>query len=406
MHARNALQLALLAGASAGVPSALAQTAETGVVPDAGINTTDGNNLGTAPLAAGARTSQVIINQSMLGQIPVGSVITSIAFRLDASVAAAWPPAATTFSDYEIRLAKAARIASNMSSTFSDNVVADTEVKVRDGLFGPLAGVFTAGAAAPNAESFGPAITFSTPFYYTGDGLVITIRHSGQVGGVAGIVDGHAVSGIAHTFANGQSALAGIITDAAPVIRIGFVRDTARLSAGVNKLYVGEEFATADGGTGTFSTPFDRDPRTIATIVGPGELDSFGPGTSLTGISLRNDESDTVPENSAWPTAAKNFGNWYLQLSRSVNPVGGLFTDVASNVGPDAVEVYDSFLQIPALSMLPDADGGILGTPAPFSFVVPFQRTYEYRSEHRRTRGRPRLPNLRRRVQRRALPVR
>ena len=96
MPSRNALQLALLAGACAAIPSiANAQTAETGVAPDAGINTADGNNSGTTPLASSARTSQIIINRSVLDQIPVGSVITSIAFRLDASVAAAWPPAAS-----------------------------------------------------------------------------------------------------------------------------------------------------------------------------------------------------------------------------------------------------------------------------------------------------------------------
>jgi hypothetical protein len=380
MPSRNALQLALLAGACAAIPSiANAQTAETGVAPDAGINTADGNNSGTTPLASSARTSQIIINRSVLDQIPVGSVITSIAFRLDASVAAAWPPAATAFSDYEIRLAKAAQLASNMSATFSDNVVADTEVKVRAGLFGPLAGVFTANAVAPSAEAFGPAITFSTPFYYTGGGLVITIRHSGQAGGVSGTIDGHTVSGIAHAFANGQGALAGLVTDAAPVIRIGFVRDTARAARGVNMMYIGEEFATADGETGTLTTPFDRDPRTIATIVPPGELDSFGPGTALTGISLRNDESTTIPANSPWPTVAKNFGTWYLQLSRSQSPVGGLFSDIASNVGADAVDVYNSFLQIPALAMLPDVNEIILDTPSPFSFVVPFQKPYEYR---------------------------
>jgi hypothetical protein len=380
MPSRNALQLALLAGACAAIPSiANAQTAETGVAPDAGINTTDGNNSGTTPLASSARTSQIIINRSVLDQIPVGSVITSIAFRLDASVAAAWPPAATAFSDYEIRLAKAAQLASNMSATFSDNVVADTEVKVRDGLFGPLAGVFTANAVAPSAEAFGPAITFSTPFYYTGGGLVITIRHSGQAGGVSGTIDGHTVSGIAHAFANGQGALAGLVTDAAPVIRIGFVRDTARAARGVNKMYVGEEFATADAHSSTVNTPLDENPRTFGTIIAPGELDTFGPGTTLTGFSLRNDGSITTPANNAWPTADKIFDNWFLQLSSSQHPVGGMMSDIASNVGPDAVDVYDRPLVVPALAMLPDVDGGILGTPAPFSFVVPFERSFEYR---------------------------
>ncbi|MBS0191696.1 MAG: hypothetical protein U0573_11585 [Phycisphaerales bacterium] len=359
---------------------AAAQTAETGVAPDAGINTADGGSSSNSPFNTGAGTSQLILDRSILDQIPVGCVITSIAFRLDASVAAAWPAAAASFADYEIRLGKAANFASGLSTTFANNVVAGTDVKVRDGLFAPLAGVFPASAAAPNAEAFGPALTFTTPFYYTGGGLVITLRHSGQVGGTSAVLDAHTVPGVGFVFANGQLALNGIGINSTPVVRIGFVRDTAARALNANKLFVGEEFATADGDTGTYSTPFDKSPRTIGTIIPPGELDSFGPGTTLTGFSLRNDESTTVPEDSAWPTVAKNFGNWYLQLSTSQHPVGGLMTDVASNVGADAVDVYNGPLQIPAFAMLPDVDGGIIGTPpAPFSYVVSFQNPYEYR---------------------------
>ncbi|MBS0188133.1 MAG: hypothetical protein JSS51_08685 [Planctomycetes bacterium] len=381
MLSRNALQLALLAGACAAIPSArvLAQTAETGVAPDAGINTADGGSSSNSPFNTGAGTCQIILDRSVLDQIPVGCVITSIAFRLDASAGAAWPGAATSFSDYEIRLGKAANFASGLSATFANNVVPGTDVKVRDGLLAPLPGAFSASAAAPNAESFGPAITFTTPFYYTGGGLAITLRHSGQVGGTSPVLDAHAAPGVGFVFANGQLALNGIGINSAPVVRIGFVRDTAHASDGVNKMFIGEELATADGETGTYTTVFDKNPRTIATIFAPGELDSFGPGTSLTGMSLRNDESATVPENSPWPTVAKNFGSWYLQLSHSTVPVGGMLSDIASNVGADAVDVYDGPLQIPALALLPDVNGGILGTPAPFSFVVPFQHPYEYR---------------------------
>ena len=94
MLSRNALQLALLAGSCAAMPSltALAQTAETGVAPDAGINTADGGSSSNSPFNTGAGTCQIILDRSVLDQIPVGCVITSIAFRLDASVAAAWRP--------------------------------------------------------------------------------------------------------------------------------------------------------------------------------------------------------------------------------------------------------------------------------------------------------------------------
>ena len=379
MHARNALQLALLAGACAAIPSALAQTAETGVVPDAGINSLDGNNSTNNPLASGPRTVQIVLDQSVLDQIPVGSVITSISFRLQASVVAAWPAAATTFTDFEVRLGKAANIASATSATFADNVVPGSDVLVRDGQLAPLAGVFSAGATPPDAEAFGPTISFTKGFYYTGGGLVITIRHSGQIAGVSAILDAHSVPGVGYVFANGQLAGSGTAIVDSPVMRLGFVRDTNRAAHSVNKLYVGEEFATADGTSFSNIHPFTGNDRTIATTIGAGEMDAFGPGTSLTGLSLRNDITNLVPSNSPWPSANKLFANWYLQLSRSLTPVGGMLSNIESNVDTDAVEVYDAPLLITANAMLPNPDGWSAGKPSPYSFVVPFRKPYEYR---------------------------
>lgn len=379
MQPRNALQLALLAGACAAIPSALAQTAETGVVPDAGVNTLDGNNSTAAPLDSDPRTVQIMLDPSVLGQIPVGSVLTSISFRLEASVAAAWPAAATVFSDFEVRLGKAANAASAKSATFANNVVPGSDVLVRDGQLAPLAGVFSAGATDPNAEAFGATISFTKGYYYTGGGLVITIRHSGQIAGLPALLDSHTTSGVGYIYANGQLAAAGTAIVKSPVMRLGFVRDTARGAGGVNKLYVGEEFATADGTSFSNVHPFTSNDRTIATTVGAGEMDAFGPGTSLTGVSLRNDTTNLVPSNSPWPSANKLFANWYLQLSRSLTPVGGMLSNIESNVDTDAVEVYDAPLLITANAMLPNPDGWSAGKPSPYSFVVPFRKPYEYR---------------------------
>lgn len=357
---------------------AAAQTVETGVAPDSVPDGVEGTNLVQSVFFTTPRTYQMILDPSTLEQIPVGAVITSIAFRLDSINTDAWPAAVSPFTDYEIRLGKANRTAGTMSTTFATNVVTGSDVLVRDGLFGPLAGVFPASAAAPAAEGWGPAIKFQKGFYYTGGGLVMTIRHSGTPGGGAP-VDGEDGVGIRGAFADGQNAASGTLLVAGAVVRIGFVRETARVGDGANKLFVGEEFATSDGHTGSENTPFAVSARTIATIVGASELDAFGPGTSLTGVALRNDESVTTPANSPWPSVPTEFNNWYLQLSRSLSPVGGMDNEIANNVGADSVDVYNGPLHIPAFAMLPDVNGGILGTPAPFSFVVPFQQPYEYR---------------------------
>jgi len=357
---------------------AAAQTVETGVAPDSVPNGVEGTNLVHSVFFTTPRTYQMILDPSVVDQIPAGAVITSIAFRLDSTNTDAWPAAVSPFTDYEIRLGKANRTAATMSATFATNVVTGSDVLVRDGLFGPLAGVFPAGATAPAAEGWGPAINLQKGFYYTGGGLVMTIRHSGTPGGGAP-VDGEDGAGIRGAFTDGQNGVSGSLLAAGAVVRIGFVRETARFVDGANKLFVGEEFATADGSSFSNTHPFTINDLTIATTIGAGELDAFAPGTNLTGLSLRNDSTNLVPSNSPWPSADKLFANWFLQLSSSLTPVGGMLSDIESNVDTDVVEVYDAPLLIPANSMLPNPDGWSVGTPSPFSLVVPFQRPYEYR---------------------------
>lgn len=372
---RSTLALFLMAGLAS---SALAQTVENGVVPD-GLAANDGNSSTNSPLATDPRTYQTILDAGVLEEIPAGAVITSIAFRLDASSVSAWPPAGATFSDYEIRIGKAALTAINASATFANNVVAGTDVLVRNGVLGPLANTFSAAETAPDAEAWGPTINFTDGFYYTGGGLTVTIRHSGQFGGVTPLVDGRLGGGIRGVVANGQLAASGAVQSTGLVFRIGFVRDGARVRSGVAKVFAGEEFATADGDLGTLVSLFDTVPRTIGTIIAPGELDSFSRGTRLTGVSIRNDQSTTVPPNSAWPQEDRAIALWWMQLSRSELDVGQMSETISENVGADAVTVYNSPLAIPANSLLPDPTPGTFAVGSPYSFVVPFSSPYEYR---------------------------
>lgn len=357
---------------------AAAQAPELGTVPDFVPDGADGNNFIYSMFFETPRTFQMILDPSTLDQIPAGAVITSIAFRLDVTNTDAWPPVVSAFGDYEIRIGRANRTAANMSTTFATNVSSGTDVLVRDGLFSPLPGVYSAGATAPNAEAWGPTINLQTGFYYTGGGLVLTVRHSGQPGGVSPPVDGADGVGIRGLFGDGQNAATGSLLNAGAVVRIGFVRDTEQTS-GVNKVYVGEEYATVESDVGSLNNPFANNPRTFGMIVAPGELDSFGTGTSYTGFSLRNDNSSTVPANSPWPAIDHDFGAWFLQLSRSQNAVGAMDAVIANNVGSDAKTVYNSTLTIPALSMLPDPGSSINDIPAPFSFEVFFSSRFEYR---------------------------
>jgi hypothetical protein len=129
------------------------------------------------------RVHQQVISASQLSEIPVGASITQITMRPSnansANALGSWPPADLTFATYEIYLAKAARSPGNMSTTFTDNIVAGTEVRVRSGPLTIFAGSYDNFVALPGANPWGMVFQV-TPFVYTGGDLVITVRHSGH----------------------------------------------------------------------------------------------------------------------------------------------------------------------------------------------------------------------------------
>jgi hypothetical protein len=118
-------------------------------------------------------TTQILIEQSALG-LTSGDTITGIAFRLDGGGSGTAPASALSYPDYTISIGQAATTAETMSATFANNLPSPTVVRS-----GPLtipANSFTLGST-PN--SFGPVLTFNTPFQYTGGDLVFEIRTSG-----------------------------------------------------------------------------------------------------------------------------------------------------------------------------------------------------------------------------------
>ncbi len=164
--------------ASCGVALA-AQT----TVPNAFASTGGETGLNTFIRDTGApRAGQLLIGASQLGAISAGSQITGMYFRLYSNTAfnaaGTWPATPISWNNYEVRVGTAALGVAGASTTFAANLGGDT-VLARSGALTLGANSFTGGANSPAANPWGPIISFSTPFTYTGGDIVIEIRHDG-----------------------------------------------------------------------------------------------------------------------------------------------------------------------------------------------------------------------------------
>lgn len=173
MHMKSCLAMAAVAALATLSDASHAQVQST--VPNA-FAATAGTGTFLGPLANAARTYQLLIDQSQL-TAHLGNLLTGIAFRLPASATEAWPAAALTFTNYDIRLSNSVA-PSARSLTFANNVVG-TQTLVREGSLSLTPGSFTSGAS-PNL--YGLGIAFDSGWQYDGGNLLIEIRHTGFTG--------------------------------------------------------------------------------------------------------------------------------------------------------------------------------------------------------------------------------
>lgn len=145
-----------------------------------------------------ARTYQVYYHPSQMAGITVPVQIVGMRFRQIAaslgSATSTWPTSALTFAQYDVQLSRASaainadgEIASTATS-FAANQNAATVVTTRSGALTVPVNAYVANpASTPSAPNpFGPTIPFTTPYTYTpGQELMVTIRHSGAVGGAS-----------------------------------------------------------------------------------------------------------------------------------------------------------------------------------------------------------------------------
>src|SRR6187455_1072743 len=146
------------------------------VVPPA-YTSAPGNVTFLGPLSNAQRTYQLLIHESQLTDL-VGRQLGGISWRLPTSATGPWPAAEVVFNNYDVFLSGGVTPAARSLTDFSANVVG-TRTQVRAGSLSVHPNAYPSGGS-PN--TFGPEITFDTPWLYTGGHLLVEIRHDGFSG--------------------------------------------------------------------------------------------------------------------------------------------------------------------------------------------------------------------------------
>jgi hypothetical protein len=176
--------VALITGSAATLSSAQL------VLPAANASA-EGPAVITGPLANADLTFQWLFDGSQLPAVPAGSIFTAIGFRLDAGQPGR-PGIEHVFSRWDLQLSGSLHPAGALDPVFANNVAADV-VTVRSGPY-TLPANSLPGGAGPNGFFF---IPFTTPYTYSGGGLLLTLRQNGSSGLALLPLDGVALAGLA-----------------------------------------------------------------------------------------------------------------------------------------------------------------------------------------------------------------
>jgi hypothetical protein len=146
------------------------------VAPPA-YNATGGTGTFLGPLANAQRTYQLLIHEDQLAGM-VGRQLTAISWRNPASATTTWPAADAVYDSYDIYLGPSVAPAARSLTDFSANA-AGPRTQVRSGSLLIRANSYPIGG---NPNQFGPEITFTQPWTYTGGHLLVELRHTGFTG--------------------------------------------------------------------------------------------------------------------------------------------------------------------------------------------------------------------------------
>lgn len=359
----NVAAIAALLCAMAASGPALGQSTE--VLPPAndGVNGGNGNSI---PLGASPGGTYVVLyDPSQLVGLPIGGKITSLQLRARNAEVAPWPPANAVIADYEIRLGTSTRTAATISTTFADNISGG--VLVRDGALNLAANAYPGGAASGSTpEEWGPVISFSTPYTYTGGPLVIEFRNTGVApnfhfadAATAAIGSAAIGSTTSPTATSGGSALPVVVRlSVTPpntqAVTLPNANDTVA-GNGQNSIPIG---AFSDG--------------RHMTLYAASQLASVPPGSIITGMQLRLSNTESSP----WPGADSTNTDYEITLSQSPLTPGTISTTYANNQ-TNPVLVRDGSFDLSAGAYPAGANAGAV--PEGWGPFIGFETPYVYK---------------------------
>ncbi len=149
-----------------------------------GYTNTGGGLTFLGPLSTSQRTYQWLISADQLTGL-VGHNLTGMAFRNSGGSTTAWPPADASIANFDLRIGEGVAPASRSLTDITTNIVGP-QTLVRSGPLNIPAGSYPV-TVAPHP--FGPTITFTQPYPYSGGNLLIELRMTGVTGATSRAVD-------------------------------------------------------------------------------------------------------------------------------------------------------------------------------------------------------------------------
>lgn len=278
------------------------------------------------------RSYQVIVDRTQLGDLPIGSTIEAVRFRLAPSKDS-WPAAGSiaSFAAFDIQMGQASRPALTMSTTYSENFISSlAPIGVRSGTLTIAHSSFPSSGASPSsARSFSEPIAFATPYTYIGGGLTVLIRHS--AGTLAGSpqVDASPINtgGVRSMISTGENAQTATLGSPTTTPIMGFDARPA--------LLIAPDPATAllTGNQGQNPGVFASSSATLQTLIAQDLTSIIPPGSLITGISLR-------AAGESWPSTGTLTQSLEITLAKpNATTSTGLRSDPASNRADSIIRV-------------------------------------------------------------------
>lgn len=319
------------------------------------------NSGGTSVLYDFAKTTQGIVEQGEMRRLGRGSRLIGMFYRGGSS--SAWPASADSYSRYDLTLSKALTTPATMSNTVANNIGADATL-VRSGQLDLGAGVLLPLGVNPRPAPWAMEIPFTTPYTYTGGGLMTLVRSSS-----ISSFDGGSPAGLAtsddrygtRVRMRGSSLLSPDATTTE-----GNVSYAMQMFSADSGTVTPQQNLESAGGVPGMTNFYAGTAQVVQTVIAAGELQEIPVGSQVTGLTLRSTDAN------AWPATSLGFSQYQIDVSTAAARPNTLSALYASNEGSDKLRVRSG-----PLSVLKQSFPG--GAPVNgFGATIHFDRPFVY----------------------------